>query len=144
MPGFTHKENNVKRKSPRILGNFELEIMHVIWSMGKATAQEVKDALSEVHPAAYSTFRTIMRRMEKKGILEHEMHEDGKTYVYKPLVSKEEVSRGMFRDMYHRLFLGSSEELEDAIDALFRREEITPEEVQRLRKLIAEKGEQDE
>jgi len=140
----THKESNVKRKSPRILGNFELEIMHIIWSIGKATVQEVKDALSEVHPGVYSTFRTIMRRMEKKGILEHEMHEDGRTYVYKPLVSREEVSTSMFRDMYNRLFLGSSEELEDAIDALFRREEITPEEIQRLRRLIAEKGEQDE
>ena len=134
----------MKLKSPRILGNFELEIMHIIWSKGKATVQEVKDALSEVHPVAYSTFRTIMRRMDEKGILEHEVDEDGKTYVYKPLVSKEEVSRSMFRDMYHRLFLGSPEELEDAIDALFRREEITPEEIQRLRRLIAEKGEQDE
>ena len=126
------------------LGRIELEIMHVVWDKGRATVQEVKDALSVTHPAAYSTFLTMMRTLEKKGILEHEMHEDGKTYVYKPLVSKEEVSRGMFRDMYHRLFLGSSEELEDAIDALFRREEITPEEIQRLRKLIAEKGEQDE
>ena len=35
-------------------------------------------------------------------------------------------------------------ELEDAIDALFRREEITLEEIQRLRRLIAEKGERDE
>ena len=134
----------MKRKTPRILGNFELEIMHVIWSKGKATVQEVKDALSQVHPAAYSTFRTMMRRMDKKGILEHELDEDGKTYVYKPLVSKEEVSSSMFRDMYNRLFLGSSKELEDAIDALFRREDITPEEIQRLRRLIAEKGEQDE
>ena len=128
----------------RILSKFELEIMHVIWHSGKATVQEVKDALSEVRPRAYSTFITVMRRMEKKGILEHEMHEDGKTYVYKPLVSLEEVSRGMFRDIYHRLFLGSSEQLQDAVDALFREEEVTPEEVQRLRKLIAEKGEQDE
>ena len=134
----------MKRKTPRILGNFELEIMHVIWSKGKATVQEVKDALSEVHPGVYSTFRTIMRRMDDKGILEHELDEDGKTYVYKPLVSKESVSRSMFRDMYHRLFLGSSKELEDAIDALFRMEEITPEEIQRLRRMIAEKGEQDE
>ena len=140
----TYKESNVKRKAPRILGNFELEIMHVIWSKGRATVQEVKDALSEAHPGAYSTFITIMRRMEEKGILGHEMHEDGRTFVYKPLVSREEVSRSMFRDIYHRLFLGSSERLQNAMDALFREEEITPEGIQRLRKLIVEKGEQDE
>ena len=134
----------MKRSKTTILSKFELEIMHVIWNRGKATVQEVKDALMDVHPGAYSTFITVMRRMEKKGILEHEMHEDGKTYVYKPLVSRKEVSRSMFRDVYHRLFLGSSERLQDAMDALFREEEITPEEIQRLRKLIAEKGERDE
>jgi BlaI family penicillinase repressor len=134
----------MKRDKRTILSRSELEIMHVIWDRGKATVQEVKDALSEVHPGAYSTFITVMRRMEEKGILEHEMHEDGKTYIYKPLVSQEEVSRSMFRDIYHRLFLGSSERLQDAIDTLFREEEITPEEIQRLKELIAEKERQDE
>ncbi len=134
----------MKQNKPTILPGFELEIMHVIWNRGKATVQEVKDALSEAHPGAYSTFRTIMRRMEAKGILHHEMDEDGRTFVYKPLVSQEEVSKSMFRDIYHRLFRGSSERLQDAIDALFQEEEITSEEIQRLRKLIAEKGEQDE
>ncbi len=128
----------------KTLGKFDLEIMHVVWDKGKATVQEVKDALSEAHPAAYSTFLTMMRRMENKGILKHEMHEDGKTYVYMALISRDEVSASMFQDIYHRLFRGSSERLMDAINALFQKEEITPEEIQRLRKLIAEKEEQDE
>ena len=50
----------------------------------------------------------------------------------------------MFRDVYHQLFRGSSERLRDAIDALFQEEDVTSEEIQRLRELIAEKGEQDE
>ncbi|MFC1713918.1 BlaI/MecI/CopY family transcriptional regulator [Candidatus Poribacteria bacterium] len=134
----------MEQNKPATLSGFELEIMHVIWDKGKATAQEVKDALSHVHPGAYSTFRTIMRRMEKKGVLEHEIHEDGRTFIYRPLVSREALSRSMFRNIYHRLFRGSSERLQDAIDALFQEEEITSEEIQRLRKLIAEKEEQDE
>ncbi len=127
------------QSKPAILGKFELEIMHVIWDKGRATVQEVKDALSEAHPAAYTTFLTMMRRMEKKGIVEHEMHEDGKTYVYKPLVSRDEVSTSMFQDIYDRLFRGSSERLLNALNALFRKEKMTPEEIQHLRELIAEK-----
>ena len=134
----------MEQNKPIVLPNFELEIMHVIWDKGEATVQEVKDALSEAHPGAYSTFMTVMRRMEKKGLLKHEMHEDGRTFVYKSLVSREEVSSSMFQDIYQRLFRGSSRRLADAINALFREEEITPEEIQRLKKLIAEKGEQDE
>jgi len=126
------------------LGRIELEIMHIVWDKGRATVQEVKDALSVTHPAAYSTFLTMMRTLEEKGILKHDMHEDGRTYVYRPLVSREEVSTSMFQDIYHRVFRGSSERLLEAAKTLFRTEEITPEEVQRLRKLIAEKGEQDE
>ena len=134
----------MKQNKLTVLPKFELEIMHVIWDKGKATIQDVKDALSEQHPAAYSTFMTMMRRMENKGILRHEMHEDGKTFIYKPLISREEVSTGMVQDIYQRLFRGSSERLFDALNALFRKEEITPEEIERLRKLIIEKGEQDE
>ena len=134
----------MKQSKLAVLPKFELEIMHVIWDKGKATVQEVKDALSEQHPGAYSTFMTMMRRMESKGILKHEMHEDGRTYVYTPLVSREEVSAGMIQDIYQRLFRGSSNRLFDALNALFREEEITPEEVQRLKDLIAEKGDQDE
>ena len=132
-----------QRKST-ILGKFELEIMHVIWDSGKATVQEIKDALSQVHPAAYTTFLTMMQRMEKKEIVKHEMHEDGKTYIYKPLVSQEEVSTSMFQDVYDRLFLGSSELLLSVLNPLFRREKMTPEDVQRLKELIAEKEKQDE
>ena len=134
----------MKQNKLTVLPKFELEIMHVIWDKGKATIQDVKDTLSEQHPGAYSTFITVMRRMENKGILRHEMHEDGKTFIYKPLISREEVSSGMIQDIYQRLFRGSSERLFDALNALFRKEEITPEEIERLRKLIIEKGEQDE
>jgi len=127
---------------PAILGRFELEIMHVIWDKGKATVQEVKDALSEAHPGAYTTFLTMMRRMDKKGILKHEMHEDGKTYVYRPLVTREEVTISMFRDIYDRLFRGSSEQLLDVLNTFLQNENMTPENIQRLRKLIAEKEKQ--
>jgi predicted transcriptional regulator len=48
----------------------------------------------------------------------------------------------MFQDIYDRLFLGSSERLLNALNALFRKERMTPEEIQRLRELIAEKEEQ--
>jgi len=132
------------RKKPPTLARLELEIMHVVWDKGKATVHEVQDALKEKYPAAYTTFLTMMRRIEQKGFLQHEMHEDGKTYVYKPLVSREEVTTSMFQEIYDRLFLGSSERLLSALNALFRKEKMTPEEIQRFRELIAEKEGQDE
>jgi len=132
----------MRKRRPSTLGRLELEIMHVVWDKGKATVQEVKDALAQTHPGAYTTFLTMMRRIESKGFLKHELHEDGKTYVYVPLLSREEVSESMFQDLYERLFRGSSERLLGALNALFRTEKITPEEIRRLRELIAEKEKQ--
>ena len=132
------------KSKPAMLGKFELEIMHVIWDRGKATVHEIKDGLSEKHPAAYTTFLTMMQRMEKKGFVAHEIHEDGKSYVYRPLVSRKSVSVSMFRDVYVRLFHGSSEQLLSVLNTFFRDEKMTPEEIQNLRKLIDEKGEYDE
>ncbi|MFC1714709.1 BlaI/MecI/CopY family transcriptional regulator [Candidatus Poribacteria bacterium] len=132
------------KSKPTMLGKFELEIMHVIWNKGKATVHEIKDGLSEKHPAAYTTFLTMMQRMERKGLVAHEIHKDGKSYVYKPLVSRELVSVSMFQDVYDRLFHGSSERLLSMLNTFFRDEKMTPEEIQRLRELIAEEGEQDE
>jgi predicted transcriptional regulator len=132
------------KSKPTILGKFELEIMHVIWEKGKVSVREIKDSLSETHPAVYTTFLTMMQRMEKKGLVEHEIHEDGKTYVYKPLVSREAISVSMFQDVYDRLFHGSSERLLSVLNTLFRDEKMTLEEIQSLREVIAEEGEQDE
>jgi len=132
------------KSKPTMLGKFELEIMHVIWDKGKATVHEIKDGLSEKHPAAYTTFLTMMQRMEKKGLVAHEIHKDGKSYVYKPLVSRKSISVSMFQDVYDRLFYGSSEQLLSVLNTFFRDEKMTSEEIQRLRELIDERGEQDE
>jgi len=134
----------MKKNRLSTLGKLELEIMHVVWDKDQATVQEVKDALAKTHPGAYSTFLTMMRSLENKGFLKHDMHEDGRTYVYKPLVNREELSANIFQDIYERLFRSSSERLLNAIDALFQKEKITYEEVQNLKKLIAEKEEQNE
>jgi len=134
----------MKKSKLSTLGKLELEIMHVVWDKDQATVQEVKDALEKTHPGAYSTFLIMMRSLENKGFLKHDMHEDGRTYVYKPLINREELSANIFQDIYERLFRSSSERLLDAIDALFQKEKITYEEVQNLKKLIAEKEEQNE
>jgi len=63
------------------LGRLELQIMNVVWDRGKATVHDVKNALSRRKPA-YSTILTMMRKLEVKGYLEHEV--DGRTYVYRP------------------------------------------------------------
>jgi len=121
-----------------MLHKLELEFMKIIWEKGRATAREVKDAIDEKRPLAESTVRTMLRHLEKKGFLTHHVDEDDfrKSYVYRPLVQRDEVSKSMLQDILDRLFDGSRELL---LNYLFEDEEIDLEELQNLREKIAQK-----
>jgi len=116
------------------LGRLELQIMNVVWDRGKATVHDVKNALSRRKPA-YSTILTMMRKLEAKGYLEHEV--DGRTYVYLPLISQQAVRHGVLGDLVERLFEGSTSLL---LTSLVEQNRISENELRQIRKLIEERG----
>ena len=116
------------------LGRLELQIMNVVWDRGKATVHDVKNALSRRKPA-YSTILTMMRKLEVKGYLEHEV--DGRTYVYRPLISQQAVRQGVLGDLVERLFEGSTSLL---LTSLVEQNRISENELREIRKLIEERG----
>ncbi len=116
------------------LGRLELQIMNVVWDRGKATVHDVKNALSRRKPA-YSTILTMMRKLEAKGYLEHEV--DGRTYVYLPLISQQAVRHGVLGDLVERLFEGSTSLL---LTSLVEQNRISKNELREIRKLIEERG----
>lgn len=125
----------VKEGSSQIrLGRVELQIMNVVWERGKATVHDVKDALSRGRKPAYSTILTMMRKLEAKGYLEHDI--DERTYVYRPTISKKAVGHGMLGDVLDRLFEGSPSLL---LNSLVEQDRISEKELRKIRKLIRER-----
>jgi len=116
------------------LGRLELQIMNVVWDSGKATVHDVKNALSRRKPA-YSTILTMMRKLEAKGYLKHEV--DGRTYVYLPSISQQAVRQGVLGDLVERLFEGSTSLL---LTSLVEQNRISENELCEIRKLIEERG----
>ena len=116
------------------LGRLELQIMNVVWYRGKATVHDVKNALSRRKPA-YSTILTMMRKLEAKGYLKHEV--DGRTYVYLPLISQQAVRQGVLGDVVERLFEGSTSLL---LTSLVEQNRISENELREIQKLIEERG----
>jgi len=121
-----------------ILHKLELQLMKIVWEKGRATARDVKDAIDEDRPLAESTIRTMLRSLEKKGFLTHDVDRNNRhqPFVYRPVVQRDEVSRGMLDDLLDRLFDGSKELL---LNYLFENEDVSLEELQRLREKLAEK-----
>ena len=87
------------------LAPVELMLMKAVWPRGGATVQEVRDAVAGERDLAYTTVLTMLRTLEEKGFLTHE--EQGRRYVYRPVVSEKQVTAGMLQDLLHRVFNGS-------------------------------------
>ena len=119
------------------LGRVQLQIMRVLWGRGEATARDVTDDLSAQEPIAHSTVQTLLRQLEGKGAVAHERRD--RTFVFRPLVQEDAVSRTSLRDVLDRVYQGSVFGL---VSHLLENERISPEELERLRRLIDEKKEE--
>ena len=82
--------------------------MHCVWSHGPSTADAVRTALHSVHPLKDSSVRTLLRRLEAQGYLQHRT--DGKTFVYVPRMSRHRAVATGVRQIIDRLCGGSVEQ----------------------------------
>jgi predicted transcriptional regulator len=83
------------------LTRYELELMDVLWELGEGTVQDVCDRLER--PLAYTTVMTTLTLLStKKRTLDR--HKRGRAFIYRPSVSREEVSRSMISDLRDVLF----------------------------------------
>ncbi|MDH4239609.1 MAG: BlaI/MecI/CopY family transcriptional regulator [Phycisphaerae bacterium] len=125
----------MKKKLSEIrLGRLELRIMNVVWDKGQATVHDVKDVISRGRKPAYSTILTMMRKLEAKGYLAHDV--DDRTYVYRAAISRQTVRHGVLGDLLDRLFEGSPLLL---LNNLVEQDLISEEEVREIRKLIGKR-----
>ncbi len=127
-------------ESPRKpLSELEREVMEVVWSRGRSTADEARQLLETGGRALKdSTVRTILRRLEEKGFVDHEV--DGRTYVYRPLVRPRRAAVQAVRQIVDRFCGGSVEEL---LLGLVDDEVVSREQLQRLTEMISRAEEEE-
>jgi predicted transcriptional regulator len=109
----------------------ELEIMKVIWPIGRATVREVYDTLRERRKIAYTTVQTMMNILEDKGHLKKQPGEKAQLYV--PVQPQHSVVRSMVRDFVDRVFDGSARPL---LVHLVSEKGLTESERRALQKLL--------
>ncbi len=115
------------------LSRRERQIMDIIYRLKRATAWEVRKALSD--PPSYSAVRAALRVLEEKGHLLHER--EGQRYVFKATVERDAAGRSALQHVVSTFFDGSAEQLvATLLDA--NRDRITSENLQRISELIDE------
>jgi predicted transcriptional regulator len=127
---------NEEHTSARVhrLGDLQLSILQALWERGEATVGQVLESLGGGRVLAYTTVATMLRKMEARGLLAH--REEGRSFVYRPRVAAQDVSRSMGDHFVNRLFEGS---LTEAVSHLLATREVSLEELNQLEKLIREK-----
>ena len=116
------------------LGDLQLKIMKRLWADGEATVADVHQAVGSELDLAYTTMATMLRKMEARGLVKHRI--EGRSFVYRPSVDADAVTRGMADHLLDRLFEGS---LADLVGHLLNHREVSREELSKLEKLIEER-----
>src|SRR3954451_11595954 len=121
-----------KEDKPR-LSALENTVMQVVWSRSRITAEEARVALARRQNLKDSTVRTILRRLEEKGYVEHDV--EGRTYVYRPRIEPQNVASQQVRGIIDRFCRGSVENL---LVGMVDDNLITPDKLRELAERIAD------
>jgi len=79
--------------TPPALHELEAEIMEEVWRQGETTVKLVMEALNRKTkpPRAYTTYMTVMRRLNDKGLLDRTR--SGRHDTYAPRLSRDEYQQ---------------------------------------------------
>ncbi len=119
-------------KRSNTLTEAELRLMKVLWERGESAVADLVGAVNDATPLAYTSVLTTVRILEKKGYVRH--RQEGRAFLYSPCVAEHDAGRSEVRHVLQRFFGNSRERL---LLSLLGDDEITPEELQRLKDAIA-------
>jgi BlaI family penicillinase repressor len=119
------------------LSRRERQIMDILYQRGKASANEVRDAMPDA--PSYSAVRAMLRVLEEKGHIKHQ--EEGMKYVFAPVVAAGKAKRFAVKHVLDTFFQGSAEQIVAALLDVSS-SKLTREELDRMAEMI-EKAKQE-
>jgi predicted transcriptional regulator len=115
----------------------EREIFELLCSAGEATAAEVRAAMKD--PPSYSAVRTLLARLEGRGVVKHRVADQA--YVYKSVPQPAKVRESALKSMVKTFFDGSAANAATALLGLTK--SLSPDEAEALLKAIREAEERE-
>jgi predicted transcriptional regulator len=108
----------------------EREIFEILCSAGEATAAEIRAAMAD--PPSYSAVRTLLARLEGRGLVKHRTVDQA--YVYKSVPQAAKVRESALKQMVRTFFDGSAANAATALLGLTKT--LSPEEAAALKRAI--------
>ena len=122
-----------KRRRKIHLSELQLAVIRVLWKRGEASTAEVLSDLGVERRLAQTTVATLLTRLSRRGLLGQ--RRDGRTLIYRALVTEADVRRSMVADLVANLFAGDATAL---VAHLLRERDVAPGDVARVRARLKE------
>jgi BlaI family transcriptional regulator, penicillinase repressor len=87
----------------------EVECLKALWGIGEGTVRDVRRVMAGDRNLAYTTVMTVLDRLEKRGGVSR--RKQGRSFVYVPKLSRDELRRFAVKEVVDRFFEGSTEAL---------------------------------
>lgn len=110
----------------------ELEVMKVLWSLNEATSTQIVENLEGISEWKPKTIHTLINRLVNKQAI-GATKIDGKSYLYKPLVSIEDYRRQANRSFINKLYNGSMNMM---LASFVKEHQLSPEEIEELKRIL--------
>ena len=115
----------------------EREVFEILCSAGEASAADVRKLMTD--PPSYSAVRTMLGRLEAKGLINHRSVEQ--TYVYKSVPQASKVRESALKNLVRTFFDGSAASAATALLGLTKK--LDAAELEALQRAIDEAKERE-
>jgi predicted transcriptional regulator len=82
----------------------EEQVMQILWELNEGLVKDIRDQFGDPKPAR-NTISTVLRVLEKKGIVSHKAYSN--IHIYYPLVSKSDYSKSQLFGLMENYFNNS-------------------------------------
>lgn len=113
------------------ISDAEYAVMEALWAESPLTAQEVAERVGPARDWSANTVKTLLGRLLAKQAIVHE--EDGRRYLYRPAVKREDYVAGESRRMIDRLFGGR---LTPLVAHLAERDALSRKDIEEIEALL--------
>ncbi len=113
------------------ISDAEHVVMEVLWERSPLSAQEVAEGVGTERDWNINTVKTLLGRLLAKNAIAHK--EDGRRYLYRPLVAREDYVAGESQRLMDRLFGGK---LTPLVAHLAERDELSADDIAEIEALL--------
>ena len=119
------------KNKPAKISDSELQLMQPLWEESPLGASDIAKRLPPALGWSQTTIKTMLSRLVTKGALAAEP--EGRRFLYRPLIAREQVAAGQAGGLIDRLFGGRVSPL---VAQLAEQREIDPEDLAELERIV--------